>query len=437
MRSVSLNLLTRFAVESKTYRSSTHTTLTNPTVMFRRLLLATLVTILMIGATKYVESTSIGKDAEKLIFAHLQRLLPPFGEDLPIVVVDMNKIPGGKNQVTSREALKQTLTAIVAQRPSAVGIDVDFSPNLDGWQAPDDPSFFKYCLQLREESKVPIYLGVGRTMASDSDTWLGLREYHTLAAALRAEDDTMRLPKWIQAKGSNDRLPLMSAALASSYLSKNESAATNISRTIEVFTADKETEVRGENDVPFGFSLVNYSRLPQIQREASFTLTPAAIAESGRVFTDKMVLIGDVTDSYEKFNVPGRDSTVPGVFLIACAAYTLAVEPLYELNTPTRLALDLLISVFTIAGLQFLHFRYVNKIAGPRFYKAQGRFLLFVTVLIWLVGLILVVWLNIMWFDFPLVTLAWLVHPRVEHFLIESLEKLRGKSTPRKAASTE
>jgi hypothetical protein len=200
--------------------------------MLRRILLGTLVTILMIAATKYVESTRTGKDAEKLIFANLQRLLPPFSEDLPIVVVDMSKIPGGKDQVTSREALKQTLTAIVAQRPSAVGIDVDFSPDVDGWQAPDDPSFFKYCLQLREESKVPIYLGIGRTMASTSDTWLGHNDYQTLAAALRAEDDTMRLPKWIQAKGSNDRLPLMSAALAASYLSSHENSAAKISRTI-------------------------------------------------------------------------------------------------------------------------------------------------------------------------------------------------------------
>jgi CHASE2 domain-containing sensor protein len=405
--------------------------------MFRRILLGTLITILMIAVTKYVESTPTGKEIEKFTFANLQRLFPPFSEDLPIVVVDMSKILGGKDQVTSREALKQTLTAIVAQRPSAVGIDVDFSPGVDGWQAPDDPDFFKYCLKLRDESKVPIYLGIGRTMASNSDTWLGSADYKTLAVALRAEADTMRLPKWIQAKGANDKLPLMSAALASSYLSKHENAAAKISRTIEVFTGDNDIEVGGENDVPFGMSLVNYSRLAQIQREISFTLSPAAIAESGRVFTDKMVLIGDATESSEKFNVPGHDPTVPGVFVIACAAYTLAVEPLYELNTVTRITLDLLISVFILGGVEFLRFRYVNRIAGPRFYKAQGRFLFVVIASTWVFGLILVVWLNIMWFDFPLFALAWLLHPRVEHLLVGYWDKLRSKSTSRKAPSTE
>jgi hypothetical protein len=150
-----------------------------------------------------------------------------------------------------------------------------------------------------------------------------------------------------------------------------------------------------------------------------------------------MVLIGDATNSYEKFKVPGHDSTIPGVFLIACAAYTLAVEPLYEFNTTTRLALDLLISVFIIAGLEFLRFRYVNQIAGPRFYKAQGRFLFIVIASIWVLGVILVVWLNIMWFDFPMVTIAWLLHPRVEHFLVGSWKKLRGKSTSRQAPSLE
>ena len=396
--------------------------------MATRILLGAFVTLLLMGSTRYVETTNPGKDAEKYIFAHLQRLLPPFSEDLPILVVDIGKIPGGKDQVTSREALRETLTAIVAQRPTAVAIDVDFSPGTDDWQSLDDPRFFDYCLQLEQQTNVPIYLGVYRTIASNANTWLGLPKYKKLAAALRAEDDTMRLPRWIQAKNSNDRLPLMSAALADHYRSSHPHAATALSRTVEVLSAERTIEVRGEDDMLFGVSLVNYSRLAQIQRETSFMLKPEAIAESGRQFSGKMVLLGDASQSYDHFNVPGHEAPIAGVFLIACAAYTLAVEPLYELNNATRTLLDLLISALIIVGVEALRAGYVNKRPGSRFYKKQARFIVMVVASIWILGLIMTVWLNIMWFDFPLVTLALFLHPRVEHYLAENWKKIRRKS---------
>lgn len=194
--------------------------------MRKRILIGLLVTVLLTSAIKYAESTRPGKDAEKWLFANLQRLLPSFSEDLPVLVVDTSRIPGGKDQVTSREALKQTLTAIVAQRPAGVGVDIDFSPDVDGWQLDDDPKFFDFCLALTKESGVPIYLGVYRTIGENSDTWLGSAKYKGLAAALRAENDTMRLPKWIQTRNSEEKLPLMSAALADSYQRSHPTVAT-------------------------------------------------------------------------------------------------------------------------------------------------------------------------------------------------------------------
>jgi CHASE2 domain-containing sensor protein len=409
--------------------------------MLRRILLGAFVTALIMAGTKYVDSTPTGKDIERLIFASLQRLFPSFSSDLPIIVVDMSKTPRGKDQVTSREALKQTLTAIVAQKPAAVGIDLDFSPTTNDWQSPDDSKFFKYCLQLREESKVPIYLGVGRGMGSPAREWLGLEQYKTMAAALRAEEDTMRLPQWIQSKDTNDRLPLMSAALASNIERAHKDLATGISHTVPVFTSGEDhVEVRGENDVPFGSSLVNYSRLPQIQRETSFMLDPKAIAESGKIFRDKVVLIGDVTDSdsHDHFYVPGHTEPIPGVFLIASATYTLAIEPLYEPNPTTCRVVDLLISILIFGGIEFLRFRYVNKVEGTRFEKKKGQFIVILIAFIWAFGLFLVIGLNIFWFDFPFVTLAIVLHPKVEELFHDLWKNLRGKTVSKgKAHSTE
>lgn len=400
-----------------------------PKEILKRVALGILVTLSLMAATKYVETTQIGRDAEKYTFGKLQKLLPSFSENMPVVVVDITKIPGGKDQATSRTALKQTLAAIVAQKPIAVGIDVDFSPDVNGWQTDDDPKFFDFCLQLEAETNVPIYLGVYRTMSETADTWLGSPKYKKLAAALRAENDTMRLPLWIQAKNSDDRLPLMSAALADSYRPTHPDTATHLARTVQVFTSTNEAiEAQGENALLFGESLINFSRLGQIQKETLLMLRPEAIAESGKLFSGKLVLIGDATDSFDQFNIPGHDPPVAGVFLVACAAYTLAAEPLYELNTSARIVLDLLISTVIMVGVELLRARYIRNRPGSRFFKAQSRFIWTVVVSVTVIGLLMTAWLNIMWFDFPLGLFALFLHPRVENRLHGFWKSLRGKS---------
>lgn len=158
-------------------------------------------------------------------------------------------------------------------------------------------------------------------------------------------------------------------------------------------------------------------------------LTPGAISESGKVFAGKMVLIGDVDAASDQFAVSGHDQLIPGVLLIACATYTLAVEPLYELNTAVRLILDFFLSGILIAGSEFLRSRYVNRRPGSRFFRAQSRFIRDLIVVVIILGLLMTVWLNIMWFDFPLILFALLLHPRVEHHLLGVWKKIRGKSS--------
>jgi CHASE2 domain-containing sensor protein len=396
--------------------------------MVKRVAMGMLVTVLLMAGSKYVEHTPFGHKVETITFEYLQRLLPSYSEEMPIIVLDISRIPGGKDQPTSREALRQTLTALVAQRPSAVGIDVDFSPGLNGWQDDDDPEFFDFCLKLERDSQVPIFLGVYRTIGEKSDTWLGSAKYKELAAALRAEDDTKRLPRWLQAKDSNERLPMLSAALAESYHPASSDAARRLSRTVEVFTQNTEgIELKGEDEMLFGLALVNFSRLEQIQRETLLMLKPESIAESGQHFAGKIVILGDATESQDYFNVPGREAPISGVYLIACAAYTLAVEPLYELNTGARLALDLVISVLIILRVEWLRSHFVRKRPGPVFHRKQSRSIWLALVIVTFIGLLMTWGLNIMWFDFPLVGFALLLHPKVEHNLNSFWRKLRAK----------
>ncbi|HXU35329.1 MAG TPA: CHASE2 domain-containing protein [Blastocatellia bacterium] len=402
--------------------------------MLKRLWLGMLVTLLLMTATKFIETTSLGHRIETFLFEALQSQLPSFDskEQMAIQVVDMTKIRRGKDQVTLRDALRKTIEAIVAQHPSAVGIDVDFSPGASGWQDDDDPNFFDFCLKLKQDSNVPIFLGVYRTIGERSDTWLGSDKYKALAAALRVDEDTKRLPRWLLAKGSNEKLPMMSAALATSYRPSLPELAWKLSRTVEV-TSDNThgIERRGEDQMLLGLSLINYSKLEEIQRETIFTINPDAIADSERALAGRMVLLGDATEFEDPFPVPGRDTRIAGVYLIASAAYTLAVDPLYELNGGARLTLDLLISILIIVRVEWLRFRYVKVRAGSRFDRAQSRSIWIAIVAVTLIGFLMTRWLNIMWFDFPLIVFALLLHPKVEHRLRSfwRMKKASAKST--------
>ena len=396
--------------------------------MVKRLSMGMLVTLLLLTAAKFVEHSHIGHRIETATFEILQWPLPNSDEELPIVVVNMSEVRRDMEQVTSRFAIRQALESIVAQRPLAVGIDLDLSPGLDGWIAKDDPAFFDFCLKLKRESNVPIFLGVYRTIGAGPETWLGSEEYKEMAAGLTAADDTKRLPVWLLAKNSNEKLPTLSAALAETYKPTQLDPATLLSRVVEV-TADNKPGVarRGEDRMLFGETLVNYAKLEEIQRATLKEITPSAIAGSGDLLTGKIVLIGDATRSEDSFIVPGHERPIAGVYVLACVVYTLAVEPLYELNLPMRLFLDLGASIILLLIVEALRVRYVNKRPGSRFFAARNKAIWMVIAVVSILGLLIVRWTNIMWFDIPLIAFALLLHPKVEHRMDHALKKLQPK----------
>ena len=396
--------------------------------MLKRLGLGLLVTLLLVAAAKLVEHSHIGHRIETVTFEILQWPLSKSDEELPIVVVNMSEVARDMDQVTSRSELRQALKAIVAQRPLAVGINLDLSPGLDGWIANDDPAFFHFCLKLKRENNVPIFLGVYRTIGEGPETWLGSEEYKEMAAALIAADDTKRLPVWLQAKNSDEKLPTLSAALADTYGPAQLDPATLLSRVVEA-TADNKPgiERQGEDRMLFGETLVNYSKLEEIQRATLREMTPAAIAGSGDLLTGKIVLIGDASRFEDSFIVPGHERPIAGVYVLACVVYTLAVEPLYELNMPMRLFLDLGTSIILMLIVEALRVRYVNKRPGSRFFAARNKAIWMVIAVVSILGLLVVRWTNIMWFDIPLVAFSLLLHPKIEHRMDHALKKLQPK----------
>jgi len=82
-------------------------------------------------------------------------------------------------------------------------------------------------------------------------------------------------------------------------------------------------------------------QLVQIRSETLSTISTKSIDEAGDRFTGKMVLVGDATNAQDSFPVVGHGQ-IAGCYVIASAAYSLAVDPLFEFNLKWRLIFDFL-----------------------------------------------------------------------------------------------
>jgi CHASE2 domain-containing sensor protein len=394
-----------------------------------------LITGLLVGLKLLLEQTLLGHRMELAAYEFLQGQLTTSDSEIPVVVVDIGDVPGGKaGQVTPRGRLQDLIKAIVEQRPRAVAVDIDFSPNENGWVTDDDPDFFDFCVKTARDKGVPIFLGVFRTKAEGPDTWLGSERYRELAVALVARgEDTSRVPLWVKAEGASETLPSMSYALAKAYRETLPQPPPALSNVVVPNTDFHDGEsphsheaLKTAGDFVYADTLVNYSKLDMLESGALTTISPASVAESRAKFHDKLVIIGDATQYLDPFVVPGRSTPVGGVFLHACATYTLVREPLFELSHSFRLLLDFLISAIIILSVAWIRFRHINT-GNFSWHGPQAKFVYSAVAVVLVSGVLMVRWLNVMWLDFFLVMSALLLHPRVECWLGALLERRKGE----------
>jgi CHASE2 domain-containing sensor protein len=381
------------------------------------------ITLLLVAAKLLIERQPIGHRSEILTYEFLQGQLSPFSADerLPVLVVDISKIVADKDGRTPRGPLMRLIEAIANQGAKAIAIDVDFAPTITGWSSPEDdpepdPKIFEFCLKLKRDKGVPVFLGVYYTRAEEADAWLGSLKYKELAAAgVAPEDDVSKMPRWIQTIGVADRLPTLSASLANAYQESLPGPPKWLAWSIET-TDDHQHGVERQvgNELRIAETLVNYSKLEQLQHEYIGTITPDSVKEEGEKFRGRMVILGDANRFIDPFVVPGRSSAIGGVYLEASHAYTLAIEPLYEFKHSIRLVLDLVISIAIILGVAGIRYRHLKEGEKFHWHKWQSRFIYATVALVIFAGILLVRWWGIMWLDFFLVVFALLLHPSVE-----------------------
>jgi CHASE2 domain-containing sensor protein len=411
-------------------------------------LLGFAMTIILVGIKILIEHTRVGHRLDLFTFEVLESTLSPFNpnEELPIVVLDISKIKENSGQIVDLVKLKDVISALSKEKPRAIGIDVVLTPEED--DAPSDANsrknrtqratdyldFLEYCFNLREQTGIPIFVSVGERTLDKPQEWLGRAKYKDLAVTtILNKADKTRVPIWIKADTGAERLLSLSAAMARSY--SKPIVPTGLSWAIE--TTEEElpgTQRHLDENIEYADAPVNYSKLEAIQQNKELTISSDSIREAGEKFHSKMVLLGDGTTekAVDRFNIPGRDAVIPGVYVNACAAYTFAHEPLYELNLIVRMALDILLSLTLFASVAFVRLQHLQDKRTFNANRHQSAFTYVVVIFILVTALLLVYALGLLWLDFLLLAIVVWLHPTWEKIVLWLYMRIRKFVLPKK-----
>lgn len=384
-----------------------------------------LITALLIVLKIGFEQTAWGKSAEQLTYTLLLNVLPQYSSaGQAVVVIDISHVRGGttdhatgRNQATSRSDLTKIIGVLSEIGPTAIAIDVDFGPDRGDWKDPNDVSFFEYCLNIHKN--IPVTLGIYTTMREPQEAWLGLPKFASLAGALWLPKDGLeRVPISVQDPKRNFRLKSIGFKLASSWVGgksqadRSNSWVGNLEPWIQRFRERTATSPIRKDGLLVQEVLTNHASVNQL-RASTIRFTEAeGLRRYKNEIQGRMVLLGAVDDAKDMFSIPGQESEIPGVFVHASSAMTLASVPIYEFSHGLRFILDVLIAFVVLVVTIFA----VGGKTGKRIRdeRERARILRWAIVIIVIGGFALVWIAQVMWLDFAVIGISLLLHQTIE-----------------------
>jgi len=413
--------------------------------IFREVLKGILFIAVVLSLKLSIEQTTFGKHLELMSYNLLQTQLssqPP-----PITLVDISDlsvsdfvVAGQTVTATPRDPIKEMLTAIAGRQPRAIGVDIDFSPDENGYILPSDPEFFQFCLNLSKQTGVPIFLGVERTIAKPSNEWLGEEKYQGLAANILIPRDNKRMLNLLEvasngastaASEKHNVSQSLSALVANAY--GRQADGSGMGAWVHSYLAQSGLVERlTEKQIGAGITvqdfLIDYGPRDSIETIRTTNATVLGDVSQRDKLQGKIVLLGDATlgKATDTFVIPGRDQPYPGIFVHACAAYTLIKAPLYELTGKGHMVIDLLLSGLILLTIVLLGFRYRDA----ELVTNQLRGIVTWLVVLWaiVVGVVFVRVTRIMWDDFFLALILLVFHPSIERHAETAWRKIRKRS---------
>lgn len=406
----------------------------------RDFLIGVILTLALITGKDLFEKTRYGGYLEDLARDWLEYRLAINRDGRPtkIVVVDISNFsPVAKHPYTSRTALRQLIDAVSTRPLRSIGLDVNFSAeNGEPFFVPDeDPTFFNYCLKKKKEIKNGLlFVGISNSVVRGPERALGSIEYLPLAAyidhpnsegfgASAEMDESIEVP-YISDKGGTlyQSYRSLAAALANQQNAKESWLTKWIEYTHLVPYPVQETATDSFNIRHRRF-VVDFSRIDDLETGA--ILAPADPKDLTSLKTDNRlggnvnVLIGrgENADDSDRFAVPGHTKHYPGVFLHACALYTLLAKEnrLRLMTTWGRRWFDAVVSFFIFFPILVLRWYYNSRKDEVAAHRLNKILTWFAIVVLFVVGVWMVNRTRIFWEDFPLVMVALLLHSRLEH----------------------
>jgi CHASE2 domain-containing sensor protein len=410
-----------------------------------------ILTLALIFFSTLIEKIPRIEALKESVYDWLQFRLQPVSA-ANIAVVDFSdlkleanpKNPSGEGY-TSREELKKLVSSIVDQRPSAVGLDVDFSMGEDHTYFSDkDEDFLKFCLEQRNRVDGRLFVGINSGLERGPDYWLGSPDFkglgrfivHPNSEGLAASpwmDEAVSIPHYYEDnKIDYWTLQSLPAALVGpntpperpSWLPKW--LGWSIART-EVIT--RQAGIRYKQ------FLVDFSPIEHFNDNA---VNGADVSKKD--LKDKIVIIGRGTRGnwpapQDAYPVRGlRGNAYPGLLHHACAVYTLQ-RPLYHFTERGRWVLD---GLFSFAVFGFITWRRLLYKRRPRapidIHKMRKRLTWAVAIFVFCVSELAVNYTRIVWADYFMVIIALFLHSLIEDFE-ESLLKVANASRLDKHAS--
>jgi CHASE2 domain-containing sensor protein len=368
---------------------------------------------------------------EESVYDFLQlRLSPdkPDAKTLQVVVVDITDMkmvsaPGDrKYDFTSRDKLHDLVQQIAAEQPRAIGLDIDFTPYAN--QRGQDLPFLKFCRDLKRpgpvEERLPVYVGLHEAVALGPDLCLADKSFGVLAAFVgfpNVKEDESR--KWIVERL---KIPYEDEFGQKKIWDCPSLAAAVIQKPIKptppwIAWASRNLESIQGYDYSGTAFMIDYSPLEALEGNS----VPWGDLDrylNKNNFRDKYVLIGRgklSRDTGDKFPIPGRRGNAhAGVYVHACAAYTLLNGPLIAVTDKGRILLDILLAVSVIVAVAVTRYHYRRQ-ADRVIPQNVLAFFTFLAVMVTVgVGFFMVNVTHLMWDDFLIVAVSLLLHRWME-----------------------
>ncbi len=394
------------------------------------------ITFCLLGVKWLVEQTTLGKQVESMSYDLLQHHLSSglTAAQLPVVVLDISDIPMVPSAglqpglITQREPLEKIVNSLLARQganaPTAIGLDVDFSPDQHGYADPADEKLFDSFLQESAKNPIPIRVGVNSSLALGPEKWLGNPKYMNLASCVVVPNSengqsARYIPESIDVKYSTDPYGGLTGHCPSMGLVLAKQSVADVAPVADWFVES----VRVKNEGPLSNSefLVDYSPLDVLSSSSRDIYDRDAEVPVSDGVGGKIVLLGRTKNTTDMFTVPGKpEQAYAGVFLHACAAYTLLQKPLYRLTEAGRILFDILFSGAIFGSVLWSrlsrHKQGKEEFLGHRLPGLLGSSV----ALILAVGAIFLVRkTHLMWDDFILVAIVLVAHTPIEHATVE------------------